>query len=82
MKRGWTDSYIVIYNSEKIGYGSIKGNRKYYRQGYSLRILYYSLLQENIFNCIFGVSEYFEGGFLGVPEQRFPAHYLTLRIWT
>ena len=25
-ERGWTDSYIVIYNSEKIGYGSIKGN--------------------------------------------------------
>jgi GNAT superfamily N-acetyltransferase len=25
-ERGWTDSYIIIYNSEKIGYGSIKGN--------------------------------------------------------
>src|SRR6476661_2831581 len=25
-ERGWTDSYIVTYNNEKIGYGSIKGN--------------------------------------------------------
>ena len=25
-ERGWTDSYIVMYNKEKIGYGSIKGN--------------------------------------------------------
>lgn len=25
-ERGWTDSYIVMYNTEKIGYGSIKGN--------------------------------------------------------
>ena len=25
-ERGWTDSYIFIYNNEKIGYGSIKGN--------------------------------------------------------
>src|SRR5215210_4124236 len=25
-ERGWTDSYVVIYNNEKIGYGSIKGN--------------------------------------------------------
>jgi GNAT superfamily N-acetyltransferase len=27
-ERGWTDSYLIIYNNEKIGYGSIKaGNR-------------------------------------------------------
>jgi len=25
-ERGWTDSYVVIYRGEKIGYGSIKGN--------------------------------------------------------
>jgi len=25
-QRGWTDSYVVTYNQEKIGYGSIKGN--------------------------------------------------------
>lgn len=25
-ERGWTDSYILTYNNEKIGYGSIKGN--------------------------------------------------------
>ena len=25
-ERGWTDSYLIIYNNEKIGYGSIKGN--------------------------------------------------------
>jgi GNAT superfamily N-acetyltransferase len=25
-ERGWTDSYIVTFNHEKIGYGSIKGN--------------------------------------------------------
>ena len=25
-ERGWTDSYIFIYNNDKIGYGSIKGN--------------------------------------------------------
>lgn len=25
-ERGWTDSYLIIYNDEKIGYGSIKGN--------------------------------------------------------
>ena len=25
-ERGWTDSYVVMYNEEKIGYGSIKGN--------------------------------------------------------
>lgn len=25
-ERGWTDSYFVLYNDEKIGYGSIKGN--------------------------------------------------------
>jgi GNAT superfamily N-acetyltransferase len=24
--RGWTDSYVITYNKEKIGYGSIKGN--------------------------------------------------------
>ena len=24
-ERGWTDSYVVTYNEEKIGYGSIKG---------------------------------------------------------
>lgn len=27
-ERGWTDSYVVIYNNEKIGYGSIKGSDK------------------------------------------------------
>lgn len=25
-ERGWTDSYIVTFNEEKIGYGAIKGN--------------------------------------------------------
>lgn len=25
-ERGWTDSYLIVYNDEKIGYGSIKGN--------------------------------------------------------
>ena len=25
-ERGWTDSYVIMYNKEKIGYGSIKGN--------------------------------------------------------
>ncbi|MEP7371841.1 MAG: GNAT family N-acetyltransferase [Chitinophagaceae bacterium] len=25
-ERGWTDSYILIYNEAKIGYGSVKGN--------------------------------------------------------
>lgn len=25
-ERGWTDSYVVTYNKEKIGYGAIKGN--------------------------------------------------------
>jgi GNAT superfamily N-acetyltransferase len=25
-ERGWTDSYVIIDNKEKIGYGSIKGN--------------------------------------------------------
>jgi GNAT superfamily N-acetyltransferase len=25
-ERGWTDSYILMYNKEKIGYGSVKGN--------------------------------------------------------
>jgi hypothetical protein len=25
-ERGWTDSYIVTYNDEKIGYGTVKGN--------------------------------------------------------
>jgi GNAT superfamily N-acetyltransferase len=25
-ERGWSDSYIVMYNKEKIGYGSIKGS--------------------------------------------------------
>ncbi len=25
-ERGWTDSYVVTYNNEKIGYGSIAGN--------------------------------------------------------
>jgi len=25
-QRGWTDSYVITYNQEKIGYGSIKGN--------------------------------------------------------
>jgi GNAT superfamily N-acetyltransferase len=25
-ERGWTDSYLIVYNNEKIGYGSIKGN--------------------------------------------------------
>jgi len=25
-ERGWTDSYLLTYNNEKIGYGSIKGN--------------------------------------------------------
>lgn len=25
-ERGWTDSYLLTYNEEKIGYGSIKGN--------------------------------------------------------
>jgi len=25
-ERGWSDSYLIIYNEEKIGYGSIKGN--------------------------------------------------------
>lgn len=25
-ERGWTDSYIFIFNNEKIGYGSVKGN--------------------------------------------------------
>lgn len=25
-ERGWTNSYLVLYNGEKIGYGSIKGN--------------------------------------------------------
>ena len=25
-ERGWTDSYVLNYNNEKIGYGSIKGN--------------------------------------------------------
>lgn len=26
-ERGWTDSYSIIYNNEKIGYGAIKGNK-------------------------------------------------------
>src|SRR6185369_150423 len=25
-ERGWTDSYIILYNDEKIGYGAVKGN--------------------------------------------------------
>lgn len=25
-ERGWTDSYIIQYNDQKIGYGSVKGN--------------------------------------------------------
>src|SRR6187551_1983518 len=25
-ERGWTNSYIILYNEEKIGYGSVKGN--------------------------------------------------------
>jgi GNAT superfamily N-acetyltransferase len=25
-ERGWTDSYLIVYNNEKIGYGSVKGN--------------------------------------------------------
>ncbi len=27
-ERGWTDSYMLVYNDLKIGYGSIKGNEK------------------------------------------------------
>ena len=27
-ERGWTDSYIIYFNEEKIGYGSVKGNEK------------------------------------------------------
>ena len=27
-ERGWTDSYIVIDNDKKIGYGSVKGNKE------------------------------------------------------
>ena len=25
-ERGWADSYVITYNTEKIGYGSVKGN--------------------------------------------------------
>src|SRR4030095_6267935 len=25
-ERGWTDSYIILNNEEKIGYGAVKGN--------------------------------------------------------
>jgi GNAT superfamily N-acetyltransferase len=25
-ERGWTDSYVLLYNKEKIGYGAVKGN--------------------------------------------------------
>jgi GNAT superfamily N-acetyltransferase len=25
-ERGWTNNYLIVYNNEKIGYGSIKGN--------------------------------------------------------
>ena len=28
-ERRWTDSYVFIYNSQKIGYGAIKGNENY-----------------------------------------------------
>jgi GNAT superfamily N-acetyltransferase len=28
-ERGWTDSYIFIFNNEKIGYGAIKGNENH-----------------------------------------------------
>ena len=28
-ERGWTDSYVVVCNKEKIGYGSIKGNENF-----------------------------------------------------
>lgn len=27
-ERGWTDSYIIMFNEVKIGYGSVKGNEK------------------------------------------------------
>jgi GNAT superfamily N-acetyltransferase len=27
-ERGWTNSYIILYNDEKIGYGSVKKNEK------------------------------------------------------
>src|SRR5687767_9484872 len=27
-ERGWTNSYLIVYNNEKIGYGSVKGNER------------------------------------------------------
>src|SRR5262245_52338131 len=28
-ERGWTDSYLIMYDEEKIGYGSVKGKENF-----------------------------------------------------